>query len=418
MPDQKRDPFADYVVASDDPFASYAVDAPQSDRIPYDPSKRASQKPAAAEDFTDAPSRGWPAKIGDAFGDLASFARGAAKGAAHTALDIGQLAINAGMVPGHLPGVTNPAIELGREATAYRDGDIAERIGGATETALELAAPAMDAARLGVVGARAVPGMVRSAGGVGPLAFDAATHLVPGGGYLRAARKMLALTLDAAGKAAPKVESEAAKTGTKVASKMVPLSMEDYKSAMAARRAALGNPRLVKPQTTEDAWSAVLEDVRKADSTRSVELPPPAELPAGYSPRTSAPKAKSTPKTEAKQAPKHQTEPTIEQPAKRAYFLRSPEEIADIKASRMADPVEYSDEVTRASLPDSWKTHTDQDLFPMSGVDEKALTASLREELKSRGVSVGEALSIISKNKQLPTDVRFNLIRSLGGGAR
>lgn len=121
---------------------SALFDAPA--QTPYDPSKRAGgayAKPVSAEDFTVQPSNGWPAKIGDAAGDLLSFARGGAKSAAHSALDLGQMAINAGMVPGQTPGLSNPLLDRAREDTAYREGDTAERIGAGTETAMELLAP-------------------------------------------------------------------------------------------------------------------------------------------------------------------------------------------------------------------------------------------------------------------------------------
>lgn len=118
-------------------------------------------KPVSAEDFTDpAPSSGWPAKLGD-------FARGFAKSAAHTALDLGEAA-------GHLrnpfnpaggtlseavdtlygtPGLSETAFPAAREATAYRDPSSytdAEHLGAGLETLAETAAPVWKSVKAGI----------------------------------------------------------------------------------------------------------------------------------------------------------------------------------------------------------------------------------------------------------------------------
>lgn len=88
MPQQ--DPFAAYVVQpspaaapSRDPFAEFAVSAPAL--APVAPAK---------------PSSGWPAKIFDVAGDLAI---GAAKGVGSTVSSLGEMAVNAGAIPGVQP---------------------------------------------------------------------------------------------------------------------------------------------------------------------------------------------------------------------------------------------------------------------------------------------------------------------------
>lgn len=95
---------------------------------------------------------------GDSFGDKISRAAdlmgwsgqlGALKGAAKTVTGLGELAVNAGMIPGVTPAglnpsMRNPLFQQADEATAYRNAP--ERIGGAVETAAELAIPAGEAA--------------------------------------------------------------------------------------------------------------------------------------------------------------------------------------------------------------------------------------------------------------------------------
>lgn len=100
--------------------------------------------PATSEEFTmpkgqriDGASFGEKIKNAAAF--LGNEVVGAAKGAAHTALDIGQTAVNAGVIPGQIPGAPNAAVRAGMEATPY--SNLGQQVGGGLETVAELAMP-------------------------------------------------------------------------------------------------------------------------------------------------------------------------------------------------------------------------------------------------------------------------------------
>jgi hypothetical protein len=104
-------------------------------------------KPASTEDFM-APRSGVLQTAKDV-------AVGGLKGVAHTAMDIAQTAAHSRMLPGITPeSLPDMAIDKGREATAY--GNNAQRVGGALETAAEIALPM-------VKGASAVPRISRAA---------------------------------------------------------------------------------------------------------------------------------------------------------------------------------------------------------------------------------------------------------------
>ena len=158
------------------------------------------RKPVSAEDFapTTLPYKGQRVP-GDTFADklrnaasvLGGEALGGLKGAAHSALNIGQMAVDAGMVPGVTPSGFNPAmrtpvIQCAEADTAY-GSDPAEQFGGQLEIAVELAAPALDVAKGGVALAKAVPKLIQN---VSPLALDIATHLIPGGSTIRRGAKI------------------------------------------------------------------------------------------------------------------------------------------------------------------------------------------------------------------------------------
>jgi hypothetical protein len=68
------------------------------DDIPPSPAASAPEPPAAAP-------RGWPATIGDAVLDVG---KGALKGLGSTVSHIGELAVNAGMIPGQMPAAFSP----------------------------------------------------------------------------------------------------------------------------------------------------------------------------------------------------------------------------------------------------------------------------------------------------------------------
>jgi len=243
----------------------------------------------------------------------------------------------------------------------------------------------------------------------------------------------------------------------------------------AAPEASKAGGRLVKAAVSpsiEDALATALEELRAPASTR-VELPPQPTLPPGYTPRATAPKAApdlpserramprvadsaedalytryreklargestlspsakaefqrklavgqfrsnaaaargETPLPRVSEPPANpQAVPTNPQPAgQRAYFLKPVEELSTVAD----DAVTPSGSINPEDLPAAWRKHTGQDLFPVTGEEGKAVAAALKAELKDRGVSVGEAMARVSKNKNIPTRERAQLIKAL-----
>jgi hypothetical protein len=404
--------------------------------------------PAAvsAEDFapTNLPYKGQRVP-GDTFADklrnaasvLGGEALGMVKGAAHSAINLGEMAANGGIL-GLMPtGLSDPMFDRARAATAYSD-DPAQRFGGGLETAAEFAAPAVDVARLGLTAAEAAQALLRAApaaiGKAGPLAADVLSEALPFG---RVARRLLGHVLDSAlsKTAAPAAE----KAALDLSAVDLPAGWSVPRGAAADAPAALmptGGwsmpavdappappaadgpvPRLVKTPapTINDALIAGLEDTRTPEPPARVTTPPPADLPPGYTPRTSAPKPKAAPK-----APDSVAEP-VDEPAKtvpntRAYFLK-PEAVIKAekaaKAARAARPPAPKADVTVADLPASWQARVGQDLFPVTGDEGKAMLAGLQEEMATRGLTPGQAITAVSKNRTLPTQVRAQLIRAL-----
>lgn len=133
----------------DDPFAKWAV--PAHAPAPDDPFAKWANTSVSAPPPAPPPpqaSSGWPATIGD-------LARGFVKGAAHTAIDLGELAghLRSPFNPGAgtlsdavdtlygTPGLSKTATAAARDETAYRPDNIPERIGGGLETLAEMAIP-------------------------------------------------------------------------------------------------------------------------------------------------------------------------------------------------------------------------------------------------------------------------------------
>lgn len=75
----------------------FEPDAPPAAALP--------RRPVSAEDFIEQPKSGWPAKLFDVAGDLAA---GAAKGFGSTVANLGELAVNAGVIPGMQPAAFSP----------------------------------------------------------------------------------------------------------------------------------------------------------------------------------------------------------------------------------------------------------------------------------------------------------------------
>lgn len=115
-----------------DPFAQYAVKRQPADE--EDPFAEFANPGAPVP----APKRGWSAgDIARGAGDLAI---GFGKGALHTAIDVGRIAADSGMLPGvNRFSLPSEVTEHAREATGYTNNT--QRVGGAAETVAEMLIP-------------------------------------------------------------------------------------------------------------------------------------------------------------------------------------------------------------------------------------------------------------------------------------
>lgn len=407
---------------SDAPM-DYGALAEQS-RTLYDPKR----KPVSAEDFVK-PSTGWPAKLGD-------IGLGALKGLGSTAAGIAETAVNAGAIPGVLPAAFSPEMRSplftrAEEATTAANTD--QRIGKGLETAAELAVPAFEVGKAGLSMAKAVP---RLLGKAGPVAVEVASHIPVIGGPIRLARtasKVLGRVLDLAGKEAPAAANTGGRLvkGSKLTDEQALVNaLEELRGGPTAPAAPIARPTSPLPPDRTGHFTlpkpkAMLNDAQIEDFlTRHggtgpaagpvavppraaapppvrVTAPPEPSLPPGYKPRTTAPKLKAV-KPKALQAEIDKA------PRKRAYFLKPIEESAAV-----VDDIEPTGSITPEDLPASWRSHTGQDIFPTTGAEGKELAEALRAELQDRGVSVGEAMAQVSKNRSIPTRERTQLIRAL-----
>ena len=386
-------------------------------------------RPVSAEDFVK-PSTGWPAKLGD-------IALGALKGLGSTAAGIAEMGANAGMVPGVLPAAFNPAMRnpaftRAEELTTATNTD--QRIGKGLETAAELAVPAFEAGKAGLALAKAAPS---------------------------AARKALPAVAEALASERPLL----AQARSAIAKKILSSVLGEPASVNAGGRIVKGSKL-----TDTEALAGVLDELRvPAAAQPKVTLPPQPMLPPSYTPRTSAPNvapavleeanvpvpslgpdARTTSYTgperrgvvrsaadedalyaasradrERMAARFKQTSPgalenqrmaaertaadAAPPAAKRAYFLKSPEELAAVADEAVAP----SGSISPEDLPAAWRQHTGQDLFPVTGEEGKAVAAALKAELQERGMSVGEAMARVSANKSIPTKERAQLIKAL-----
>lgn len=156
--------------------------------------------------------------------------------------------------------------------------------------------------------------------------------------------------------------------------------------------------------------SATAPPPAPAQPPARVTTPPQASLPPGYTPRTTVPKPKAAkPRVTPTETPKATP--------KRAYFLKAVEEISD-ETGETAPRVTAKGEIRQEDLPASWQSHTGQDLFPLTGEEGKAVVSELRQELKDRGMSTGEAMALVSKNKAIPVQIRTQLLRALNGAVQ
>lgn len=394
-------------------------------------------RPVSAEDFA-------PVKTSTP----REFAKGVLKGTASSLAGIGEMMANAGMLPGVLPNMggpealRNPVFRRVEEATTAANP--AQKAGKTAETVAELAAPAFEAGKAGVALAKAAPALL---GKVAPAAVEIASHVPIIGAPVRMARtaaKLLGHVLDLSGKEAPqasnaggrlvkssaaKIEEELARTLEELRAPEAPQSVElpppaelppgyvPRTDAPPVTVPANAGGRLVPPQTptTAQALADALAEARVPEPPVRVTTPPEASLPPGYTPRSTVPKPTATPKPRAAKAdlPEPVKKAIAAGERKRAYFLKPVEELADAAATAAEPAVAPSGSLTKADLPASWRSHTGQDIFPLTGDEGKAVVAGLRDELKARGVSIGQARMEISRNRSLPTEIRAQLLRAL-----
>lgn len=170
--------------------------------------------------------------------------------------------------------------------------------------------------------------------------------------------------------------------------------------------------RLVPSETPSmtQALADALAETRVPEPPSRVTTAPEAGLPPGYTPRATAPKPRLV-KAERPAPVKAAIEAGEK---KRAYFLKSAEDLAPVAS----EAIEPTGSVLPEDLPASWRSHTGQDLFPITGEEGKAVISAMRQELKDRGLSIGQAIASVSKNKTMPTELRAQLLRALAGGVK
>lgn len=454
-------------------------------------------KPVSAEDYLP-PTKGWPAKLGDIIRGVGRQTIGQIPAALAAVTDVQR-----GLVGNdeaamqrtleRVKGVGAAQVDELRKA-GDRGSAAVERLGlGDLQGAYHTAAEAIGHGAAGVVplvgpaaahvgetfetdpygalgetagllamstGPRTVPATVRgtgaaargavtAAGKVSPLALSVAEHVPVIGGPVRLVRKFsrLAEELDkvlgnkteapapspnAGGRLvkqkAPTTEAAIADALRDFDQPEVPQSVElpppaelppgyEPRTTVPAPSRNAGG-RLVRGSqpTVEAVISDALDDLNVPEPPARITTPPPADLPPGYTPRTSVPKPKAAPR--APVAP----EPPVEPPAappKRAYFLR------DVPAKVVEDAVAPSDLSDLSQYPASWQPRTSQDVIPAARqtrtvASRKAAPVTAAEvdevasSLMAQGLSPSEAMQAVMRNRQLPPELRASLMTALG----
>lgn len=330
-----------------------------------DPPAAVRRGPVSAEDFMT------PEQIANRDMTGWDLVKGAGKGLVRSALGIADLAAQTRMFPGMTP---ENSKEILQSLTPEYTND-AQRLGGTLETAAEVAVPA-----------------VRLAGATANLARQGIARYGPE--LLRAGTSETSLLTQARQAAA-----------RKVLGRVIDLAAEKPQAVRGTLRGAA--------RTIDDELASALEELRQPAASTRVELPPVAELPPGYTPRTSAPAPKPAPKpaAEPKSAAARPTrvrrEPTAaEQPDQRAYFLK-PSAETPVAPRREAAPIGLED------LPTSWRSRTTQDLPGLQGVETDVLMDAFAQEIADRGLSVSDAIAAVSKNTDLPIADRNRLLTAL-----
>lgn len=424
-------------MAGEDPLAAWRVGS-ASATAKGDPFS-AWRVPASAEDFTPKASQPEGSAVGRFLSNLGeslnplTLISGAAQAIAHP-IDTATALVG------------SQVDEIKKAKALYDEGRYEEAAGHAAAGILPVIGPA--AARSGE---QIAGGDI--AGGLG----SATGLLAPVAGGRAAGRGLATVGEQIAAKAGPTL-TEAAKLGAlelgahavgvppgvisavRVGSKAVKALKAAQEAAPVATEAAEETAPVVSPNaggrlvprtepTLHDVLSQVLDEVQASKSPANVTLPPAAELPPGYTPRTTVPKrmVKAAPPPPNTAAPEAATPP-------RPYFLKSPQQLADEAAAppssgprpyflkspeqMAADAPQAATGATSGSLtindlPMAWRSRVGQDIFPTTGAESKEVMDAMRQELKDRGLTIGQAITEVSKNKNISTQLRSQLLRSL-----
>ena len=165
--------------------------------------------------------------------------------------------------------------------------------------------------------------------------------------------------------------------------------------------AAVPGAKVVPAQepTLNDVISKALDALQKPAQPAKITTPPQAELPPGYTPRTTVPKPA----------------------APRPYFLK-PETVDDpttaIQPQAATGPRPTPQSVDYMQLPPSWQRNTRPASIAPNEIEGSGLAAAFREELVRRGIQPADAIPLVLRNPDLPIAVKTQLVSALEKVAR
>lgn len=355
MPDQRETLVRKMIAegtSDDDIRATLAV---------FDKAHALPTRPVSAEDFTK------PTAFQEATQQLKDFGIGVAKGVGSTASSIGEMAANAGLIPGQVgggfePSFRNPLFQRAEEATTATNTP--QKIGKYGEQAAELAMPAIEGGKaaltLGKAAVTKLPGA----------AVEIASHVPVIGRPVRMLRML---------------------------SKLLPAEAEAATTNAGGRLVAGESPKI--EQVAADA----LSELRQPELPARITTPPQAELPAGYTPRTTVPKPKAAAAPKAAPA-KPTPDASI---GKRNYFLKANAPAAPPREAPANVNISLED------LPASWRSRVGQPLIAPQGAAGRQIASDAAGVLGERGVSAADAMDAVAKNPTLAPAVRMQLQAAL-----
>ena len=343
---------------------------------------------------------------------------------------------------------------------AFREGRISEAVGH-TLAAVPLVGPPIGQAGEQIASGDYSGGAGTTAGLLAPFGAKYATEVARTGSLIPTAEKVAAAppigvpesvtkagqaVASAAKKAGPVAVTvaehlpfvgrpiRAINAGVKILNRVIEMADKDKPAPNTGGRLVKG----VGP-SVDSVIADALDDLLKPDAAPGVELPPPAELPPGYTPRTSAPEPApaAQPHTGGRLvAPTKRL--TVEQQLANALAdLQKPEPPARVTTPPQPDlppgyaprtsigPKNYFLKSTDApaapsaaaapspALPQSWQGLTGEPTFPPTEIEGSRLAAAFQQELSKRGVKAADAIKLVQANANLPPAVRLQLITAL-----